>query len=397
MKIFITGLGFLAAAFMSVTPAHAATPQMSIGSKFADGQCLETRADGSLIINKCNAQGTQLLRYDDATGRLHQGDQCLSAATRGQPLVAKACGEGDDQKWSFAEDATLRSDSGLCADILNFRKDAGTAVIAWDCTATDNQKFFATNVKVTAPAPQQVVAAIPPINGQPVLATYYVQGRCLNVTGRSTVTIDVCERRPAQDFRFRSGASGQIVQGDKCLASSVKGEPLVVKACANVPEQDWTLTGEGTLRNRVDVCADIFAFLTRNGTDVIAWDCTGTDNQKFYPAIAAESGSFSLGEALAKQLSGADGKVTTVSMVGGYSAYNLTGSGGRTISVDAKGRITGGEGGTLVVGGAGVLTVRFVNGLAAPGIKAEHAAATNILPKEWSFFSGDTAGTLMVK
>lgn len=380
-------------------PAQAQTPPttLSVGSKFVEGQCLETRADASLIISKCNAQSAQILRYDEETGRLHQGELCVAAETRGQPLMARPCGDGAEQKWTFAEDATLRSDANLCADILNFRRDPGTTVIAWDCTATDNQKFFATRVKVE-PTKQTAQAAVapPPIQGTPVVATYYVQGRCLTVTSRSTVTIDVCERAGTRDFRFRGGPSGQIVQGDKCLAVSQKGEPLVVKPCTSGPEQDWSFTSEGTLRNRQDLCADIFAFETRNGTNVIAWDCTGTDNQKFYPALAAASGSVSLGEQLAKSLA-ADAKVTTVSMAPGYSAYNLTGAGGRTLSADADGRITGGQGDTIVVGGAGVLTVRFANGLAAPGVKAEFISVTNILPKDWAFFSGDNAGKMEVR
>lgn len=389
----VGGMVFAAAPVLADTvPA-----QMSIGSKFADGQCLETRTDATLIINTCNAATPQLVRYDDQTGRLHQGDLCLSAVTRGQPLVARACGDTDDQKWNFMEDGTLRSDSGLCADILNFRKDAGTAVIAWDCAGTDNQKFFATSVKVTAaPKTEQAAVTVPPIKGQPVIATYFAQGLCLNVTARSTVTMDTCERKPAQDLRFRGGASGQILRGDQCLASATKGEPLVVKPCTNAADQDWAFTSEGTLRNRLDVCADILAFQTRAGTDVIAWDCTATDNQKFYPAIAAASGSFSLGAQLSQSLMG-EAKITTVSMVVGFSAYNLTGAGGRKISADARGMITGGQNDTIIVGGAGVLTVRFANGLAAPNVKAEYVGATHILPKDWSFFSGDTAGAMIVR
>ncbi|OYW83381.1 MAG: hypothetical protein B7Z26_00690, partial [Asticcacaulis sp. 32-58-5] len=125
MKCFFTGLALLAAVVVSAAGAHAATsaPQMSIGSKYVEGQCLEVRADGSLIINKCNAQGAQLVRYDDATGRLHQGDQCLAATARGQALVAVTCGDGNEQKWSFMENGTLQSDAGLCADILNFQRE----------------------------------------------------------------------------------------------------------------------------------------------------------------------------------------------------------------------------------------------------------------------------------
>lgn len=378
-------------------PAPAAPLPISIGSRFAEGQCLETRADATIIIDRCNAQPVQLLSYDDETGQFHQGDQCLAAVGRGQPLAMVTCGDGDEQKWTFMADETLRSDSGLCADILNFQKAAGTAVIAWDCNATDNQKFFATNVKVVAAvAPKADAPVAPVITGQPVIASYFTQGKCFEASSRSTLTVETCNMKPAQTFHFRQGASGQIVQVDKCLASANKGEPLVVTACTNGTEQDWMFAAEGTLRNRAGLCADLLAFQSRAGTPVIAWDCTATDNQKVYPAIAAASGSFSYGDKLAKQLTAA-GKPTTVSMVAGYSAYNLTASGGRGLSANSEGRVIGGQDDTIVVGGAGVLTVRFVNGLAAPGIKAELAPSTDILPKDWSFFSGTTAGRMVAQ
>ena len=400
MKRFIFGFWFAIAALVPGAAAaqaqdvlaEAAAP-ISIGSNFSDGQCLETRADATVIIDRCNGKPTQLMVYDDTSGQLKQGGQCLAAVGRGQPLAIVACGEGDEQKWTFMADGTLRSDSSLCADLLNFQKEAGTAVIAWDCNATDNQKFFATHIKVVAAAETKATAAALVITGQPVIASYYTQGKCLEVNSRSTVAIETCNMKAGQALHFRQGASGQIVQGELCLASSNKGEPLVLKPCSNGAEQDWMFAANGTLHNRTDVCADILGFQMRIDTPVIAWDCTATDNQKWYPAIAAASGSISYGDKLAQQLNAA-GKPTTISMVAGYSAYNLTASGGRTLSANAEGRIVGGQDDTIVVGGAGVMTVRFANGLAAPGIKAELAPSTDILPKDWSFFSGTTTGRL---
>lgn len=372
--------------------------QLSVGTKFVKDYCLEAReGDSSAIINKCNAGPLQGLRYDEETGHLRQGDKCLAATTRGQPLTVTGCADSDDQKWTFNPNGTLQSDSGQCADILNFQKGAGTPVIGWECTGTENQAFFATRIKITSATPTQSAAApaaLQPVKGLPVIASYFTQGRCLNTLGnRGTITVDNCDRQPNQSFAFKSGVSGAIVQGDKCLSYGQKGQPLRLEACTGAAGQDWTFTTEGTLRNRDNLCADIFAFDTRAGTDVIAWDCTNTDNQKFYPAVATEAGSFSYGPALAESLR-ADSKITTVSMQPGFSALNVTGANGKPVSADSQNALTGGQNNTLIVGGAGVLTKRFVNGLAAPSVTSADDATTNILPSDWAFFSGATAGIM---
>lgn len=399
MKIRISWLWLAFIALSGTSAVHAQTApegQLSIGTSYATGQCLETRpTDATMIVNTCNATPPQALTYDADTGYVKQAEQCLSAPARGQPLAVQACADKPEQKWNFEENGTMRSDSGVCADILNFLRDPGTPVIAWDCTGTDNQKFFPTRIRIAAaPAAEKAtLTALAPVSGLPVIASYYTQGKCLAAATGRIISIENCSRDANQGLRFAAGVSGQIVQGDKCLSSAAKGEPLIVTACATITAQDWAFTSEGLLRNRDNVCADIFAFETRAGTNVIAWDCTGTDNQKFYPALAAESGSFTLGAQLATTLK--DNKVTTVSMVPGFSAYNLAASGGRALGSDAKGNITGGQNDTIIVGGAGVMTVRFLNGLAAPSVKtAPPPPATSILPKDWSFFSGATAGKI---
>ncbi len=375
--------------------AHAqATGPLSIGSKFVAGDCLDAKSDATLVINACTAQASQALTIDDNTGLVHQGDsQCLAVVAKGQALALLPCADVPEQRWTFEDDGTLKADSGLCADVLNFWRDPGTPVIAWDCNATDNQKFFATHITLAAGATPPAAGTAATLTGTPAIASYFVPGLCMDVSGKqASVAIRTCDRKPNQAFHFASGNSGHISQGDQCLASANKGEPLVVVACSAAPEQDWLFTVDGTLRNRANLCADIFKFGTRPGTDVIAWDCTGTDNQKWYPALAAASGSFAAGPSAANALQGG-GQVTTLSLAPGWSARNLTGAGGLTIAVDSSGNITGGEGGTIVVGGAGVLTVRFPKGLAAASVTdAAKAGGTDLLPADWAFFSGDTAG-----
>lgn len=378
--------------------AHAQqTGQLSVGSKFVSNFCLESRDDASVVVNTCDAQPHQALRYDDNTGQLIQGDSCLAAPVKGQALVVKPCAAAAEQQWNFMEDGTLKSDSGLCADILNFWRDPGTSVIAWDCNATDNQKWFATNVKLAGGAPTSPAAAATTatpgvtISGTPSIASYFVQGTCLETGKHATVAIENCGRKPSQSFHFATGNSGAIKQDTQCLASANKGEPLVVTTCNGGADQDWTFTADGSLRNRANLCADIFKFGTRTGTDVIAWDCTGTDNQKWYPAIATASGSFSVNAQVAAMLN--DGKTTTVSLTAGYSSRNMTGSGGKALAADGNNTVTGGQNDTVVVGGAGVKTVNFLKGLAGASVTAAaKAGGTSLLPVDWTFFSGTTAG-----
>jgi len=395
MKIHLGRLALAAIALcLSATAAHAQTSQLSVGSKFIPGACLESRAsDSTVVINTCNAQPLQGLRIDDETGLIHQGDtQCLAAVEKGQPLALKPCADVPEQKWTFMEDGTLKTDSGLCADVLNFRKDPGTTVIAWDCTATDNQKFFATNVKMSA---TQMAAAAPKpatnaAKGQPVIASYFISGRCLAITGsKEELEYDNCALKPNQDFRFKGAVSGQIVQDGKCLTSVMRGEPLALKPCANTAEQDWSFTEDGALRNRADLCADILRFDARVHASVIAWACAGTDNQKWYPAVAVASGTYAPGAAISDAVK-ADPTITTVATLPGWSLLNMTASGGKPLSASGD-KLTGGQNGTIIVGGAGTQLAKF-GGLAGANVK--NAAMASLLPTDWAFFSGDTAGQI---
>jgi hypothetical protein len=393
-------LVLLAAGLMPGAVQAQAPGQLSVGTRFISGFCLEARGDATVVVNKCNALPTQAFRFDVDTGYVLNGAACLGVAAKGQPLVVKTCAATTEQKWSFEDNGTLKSDSGLCADILEFRTDPGTAVIAWDCNATDNQKFFATSVRVAAAAPAATPSTtkIPAVTGQPVIASYFVQGDCLEAQGsKGGIVIQPCTLKPAQALHFQSGNSGAIVQDGKCLSYKAKGEALRTEACDGSAGQDWTFTQDGTLRNRAGICADILKFGTRNGTDVIGWDCTGTDNQKWYPALAAEAGTFTLGDQITDALKGSS-QVTTISKAAGYSPYNITGSGGLALSVDEAGKVGGGQNKTVVLGGAGVLTLKFGRGLAGPSVQAAaKAGGTDILPHDWSFFSGAMAGTMRLE
>ena len=389
----------LAAAFgahAQTAPAQPPVTQLSIGTKFVEGFCAEIRqSDGQVVIDKCNAQPSQAINYDDNTGQILQNGKCIAAPVKGQPLALRTCTNAKDELWTFEANGTLKTDSGLCADVLNFQRDPGTAVIAWDCAATENQKFFLTNIrKAASTASSSNEVPVEPIQGQPVVASYFVHGQCLSVKGNGEIETASCNRSDQQKLNFAADSSGAIVQGGRCLTAKQNGSALVMAACAKTPEQDWAFTSEGTLRNRAGSCADILRFEPRPGASVIAWECTATENQKFYPAIAAQSGTATLGPKLGTALKTAN--VTTLTVLPGFSPFNVTASADGRLGADDQGRITSTTNDTVVFGGAGVMTVNFPNGLASGEIKAQ-TGKVSILPSDWSFFSGKTAGTMKLK
>lgn len=395
--LLAAGIAALATGFGGAAYAQTPAPtQLSIGTKFVQNYCMEVRSsDGTVVINKCSAEAPQAINYDENTGQILQGDKCIAGPIKGQPLTLRACTSQGDELWTFEANGSLKTDAGLCADVLNFGRDPGTAVITWDCTGANNQEFFLTNIRKAAPSAAPAEAALEPVKGTPAIASYFTQGKCLAANGKGEMVIEPCNRGPEQSLNFAADNSGAIVQGGKCLSSATKGEALVLVACSKKLEQDWAFTEDGTLKNRAGLCADILRFDPTRGTPVIAWDCTATDNQKFYPALAAKSGAFTMGPKLAEALRSAKG-VTTLSILPGYSPYNMTGSGGGKLAADEQNRVTSTEADTVVLGGAGVLTVRFVNGLANDSIKAQEGKVS-LLPTDWSFFSGTTAGTMKLK
>lgn len=409
-KTFLaTALGLAAlcsapAAAQAPAPAAAgAGSQISIGTRHVSNFCLEGReGDGVIVINRCTIKPSQSLVYNENNGQVVQGDRCLAATAKEQPLVLTACANTPNQKWTI-QNGDFRSDTGLCADITGANRDPGSVVIVWDCTGAGNQKFFRTRLHptpaaVATPAPVaaapaaatgQAAPQLAKITGLPVLASYHAQGKCMAAAG-SNLRLAICAQTPDQSFHFVSGSTGQIVQGDKCLTAESRGS-LTLDSCTSNRAQDWSFTPQGTLRSRSDLCVDIANADSKVGASIVSWDCSAGSNQKFYPAVAAKSGSFTLGPVMATTLR-QNPRVNTVSVLPGYSAFNVTGSGGRPLSTDSDNKVKGGQNDTIIIGGAGVLTVQFRPGVAPPSVASGNAS--DILPRDWSFFSGATAGVI---
>jgi hypothetical protein len=74
--------------------------------------------------------------------------------------------------------------------------------------------------------------------------------------------------------------------GGKCVdvqsGSSADGTPIQLWTCNGSGAQQWTVTGDGTLR-ALDKCLDVDNSGTANGTSVQLWTCNGTGAQQWTP------------------------------------------------------------------------------------------------------------------
>ncbi len=238
------------------------------------------------------------------------------------------------------------------------------------------------------------------IKGTPSIASYFAQGQCLDVKkADNTLIIYVCNGKENQNLRFVTENGGQIIlgnmQSDKCLTSDRKGDPITTKKCGKSKSQKWSFEENGTLKNGEGHCLDILNFGKKPGTGVIAWDCTATENQKFYPAIATPT--VAMGEGVAQIVTTNVG-TKAITFKPEFFMGNMAGSGGRVLEVNEDKSIKGANNGQIVFGGAGVLNVKFEGGLAGRAIgEAMKEGKTKILPPNFDFFIGEKAGLFIIE
>jgi hypothetical protein len=74
------------------------------------------------------------------------------------------------------------------------------------------------------------------------------------------------------------------VYGNKCLDArgrgTANGTAVVIYDCNGGTNQQWTITGNGTITGVASGrCLDVAQNSTANGARVQLWDCTGGSNQ----------------------------------------------------------------------------------------------------------------------
>lgn len=240
----------------------------------------------------------------------------------------------------------------------------------------------------SAPANAQTV------RGAPAIASYHALGRCLDVrsTDRNVLLWD-CHGGSNQAFRFVSGSYGQISLGNQqCLTSgTAHGGVLTAQTCTNATNQRWGFQSNGTLRNELGMCADIEGGGKHSGARILGWTCSGSSNQRWYPAITGRSAYVGISATAAIGSQSAKSYLSSPNFSGG----NIVAGGAGNIVAGGAGNLIANDGASIVAGGAG-------NIIAASGSKIVAGGAGNIVaggagnfnPTNWNFFSGNSSGAI---
>lgn len=248
--------------------------------------------------------------------------------------------------------------------------------------------FAAACATLAATSAQAQVAS-----GAPAIASYHALGRCLDVRASdNAVLLWNCHGGSNQAFRFVSGNYGMISLGNQqCLTSGTSAGPLTAQTCTNATNQRWGFqANNGTLRSENGFCVDIQGGGTANGSMILGWTCTGASNQRWYPAVTA-SQAF-VGIAATAAIGSRTGRSYLSS--GGFSAGNIVASGGGNIVAGGAGNLIANDGASIVAGGAGNIIAAQGGSIVAGGAgNIVAGGAGNFNPANWSFFSGNSAGT----
>lgn len=233
------------------------------------------------------------------------------------------------------------------------------------------------------------------INGTPAIASYHARGFCLDVrSSDKAVLLWACHGGTNQAFRFVSGNYGMISLGNnQCLTSGLINGALSAQNCTNATNQKWGFQANGTLRNEIGLCADIEGGSYSSGARILGWNCTASSNQRFYPAIVANSAYIGL---TSVALLGSKSDVKAFLSSNSFSGGNIVAGGAGNIVAGGAGNIIAAGGAKIVAGGAGnIIAAGAGNIIAAGGGNIVAGGAGNLLPKNWSFFSGE-GGSLTV-
>jgi Ricin-type beta-trefoil lectin domain/Putative Ig domain len=207
--------------------------------------------------------------------RLNLGGKCLddtgNSSANGNKVQMWTCNGGAAQKWTYAEDGTLRI-HGKCLDVIDNDTSSGTGVQIWSCTGAGNQQW------------------VPGSNAQLVNP---VSGRCLTDPGGSTANgtklqINNCGTGTRDEWTVPAGAVLSAIPG-RCLDdsgnSTANGNKIDEYTCNGDAAQKWTLDPDGTIRVN-GKCLDDTGDSTTSGTKIQLWNCNGGASQKWTEKVS---------------------------------------------------------------------------------------------------------------
>ena len=199
---------------------------------------------------------------------LQNGGRCLddpgSAATAGTRLQIWACWGGASQRWTVAQDGSLRI-SGACAAEAGTGNGAAVQMAA--CDGSAGQRW-------------QVGTGAQLINA--------ASGKCLDDTGWRTANgtqlqVWACDGGSNQHW---TPAAAPVMSGvaGKCADdpgwNTANGVRLDVWTCNGGANQDWTVQPDGTIR-LAGKCLDVAGASTASGAQIDLYSCKGGSNQQW--------------------------------------------------------------------------------------------------------------------
>lgn len=204
-----------------------------------------------------------------ATGQvvLQNGGKCLddtgASTTNGNRIQIWTCNGDTAQKWTVAQDGTIRV-LGKCLDVTGGGVADGTTVQLWSCIPGDpNQRWqVGTNTELVNPH----------------------SGKCLDdpyskTANGTKLDIWTCNGGPQQHWTLPAGPVASGVAG-KCLDdtnySTSNGNKIQIWACNGGTSQNWTAEPDGTVRV-YGKCLDVTGYGTTSGTKIQLWSCISGD------------------------------------------------------------------------------------------------------------------------
>lgn len=119
--------------------------QVLLSPRHAPGMCLDRdKGTNQIILFGCHGKSNQVFSLSQSGGtviRVNNGCLASSPNSRG-PVYAAACTGRRDQKWEMRNNGTIRNESsGLCIDVEGSGRRERTAIITFQCSRGQNQRF----------------------------------------------------------------------------------------------------------------------------------------------------------------------------------------------------------------------------------------------------------------
>jgi hypothetical protein len=214
------------------------------------------------------------------TGAVHLNldGKCLDdrggSTSNGNTIDIWSCNGTTSQKWTYAEDGTLRV-NGKCLDIVNAGTAAGDKVQLWGCNGRTSQQW---------------------VVGTDTELVNSASGLCLDDAHESTTNgtqadIWPCGAAGWREWTLPAGAVQSAIAG-RCLddyqASTANGAIVDAYTCDGTVAQKWTTEANGSIEVN-GKCLDDTGDGAAVGTKIDLWSCWGGASQKWTVTTAKDS------------------------------------------------------------------------------------------------------------